>query len=120
MRRLNKSMKEGRFWPDALLSLNPRYEAGPTADELVNSGDICPETAQVFPFRSEAASISQASGAGLRQSAGGTEFRCDHGDRLGQIPLFFRSDRGCHHPCTEGWLWAKDTHDHRIPDERTR
>ena len=39
---IEQEYEEGRFWPDALLSLNPRYEAGPTADELVNSGDICP------------------------------------------------------------------------------
>ena len=25
----------GRFWPDAMLSLNPRYLSGPTVDDLV-------------------------------------------------------------------------------------
>ena len=50
---IEREYKEGRFWPDALLSLNPRYEAGPTADDLVNSGDACSETAQVFPFGSK-------------------------------------------------------------------
>ena len=25
---IEREYKEGRFWPDALLSLNPRYEAG--------------------------------------------------------------------------------------------
>ena len=39
---------------------------------------------------------------------------------IGQIPLFFRSDRGCHYPCAEGWPWAEDTRDHRVSDERTR
>jgi ATP-dependent helicase YprA (DUF1998 family) len=29
-----------RFWPDALLSLNPRYLQGPTVDDLVASGDL--------------------------------------------------------------------------------
>ena len=40
--------EEGRFWPDPLLSLNPRYQHGPTVDELVESGQLCPETARVF------------------------------------------------------------------------
>ena len=52
---ITQKYEEGHFWPDALLSLNPYYEAGPTADGLVNSGDLCPETAQVF--RSKSGSI---------------------------------------------------------------
>jgi len=40
----------GRFWPDALLSLNPRYETGATIDDLVASGDLCKETGNVFRF----------------------------------------------------------------------
>ena len=40
---ITQKYEEGHFWPDALLSLNPYYEAGPTADDLVNSGDLCPE-----------------------------------------------------------------------------
>ncbi|MCW1919231.1 DEAD/DEAH box helicase [Rhodobacter sp. KR11] len=39
---------EGRFWPDALLSLNPAFKRGKTSDELADSGVILPETAQVF------------------------------------------------------------------------
>lgn len=38
----------GRFWPDALLSLNPAFERGPTSDELAAQGIILSETAQVF------------------------------------------------------------------------
>ena len=30
----------GKFWPDALLSLNPRFMAGPTVHELVATGDL--------------------------------------------------------------------------------
>lgn len=46
----------GRFWPDALLSLNPAFERGSTSDELAAPGIILPETAEVFrkngaPFR---------------------------------------------------------------------
>ncbi|MGO8248979.1 DEAD/DEAH box helicase [Rhizobium johnstonii] len=40
----------GKFWPDALLSLNPRFMAGPTADELVATGDLDEATGKVFRF----------------------------------------------------------------------
>ena len=38
----------GRFWPDALLSLNPAFEHGFTADQLAAEGITVAETAQVF------------------------------------------------------------------------
>lgn len=38
----------GRFWPDALLSLNPRFLPGPTVDDLVASGDLDEATARIF------------------------------------------------------------------------
>ena len=39
----------GRFWPDALLSLNPRYLSGPTVEELVASGDLDEATGKAPP-----------------------------------------------------------------------
>jgi hypothetical protein len=38
----------GRFWPDALLSLNPAFAHGSTSDQLAAQGVILPETARVF------------------------------------------------------------------------
>jgi hypothetical protein len=38
----------GRFWPDPLLSINPAYEQGATADALAAQKWILPETADVF------------------------------------------------------------------------
>jgi len=40
----------GRFWPDALLSLNPSYRSDRNVDELVASGDLDEGTGQVFRF----------------------------------------------------------------------
>jgi hypothetical protein len=34
---IDRQYDAGRFWPDALLSLNPRYLQGPTVDDLVIS-----------------------------------------------------------------------------------
>lgn len=47
---IEREYSEGRFWPDALLSLNPRYETGFTVDDLVASGDLSEETGRVFRF----------------------------------------------------------------------
>lgn len=35
---IDRQYDAGRFWPDALLSLNPRHLQGPTVDDLVASG----------------------------------------------------------------------------------
>ncbi|MFC4173766.1 hypothetical protein ACFOYU_17180 [Microvirga sp. GCM10011540] len=40
----------GRFWPDALLSLNPQFLSGPTVDELAASGDLDDATSKIFRF----------------------------------------------------------------------
>jgi hypothetical protein len=37
-----------RFWPDPLISINPRFERGPTVDRLVTAGSLHPSTAGVF------------------------------------------------------------------------
>lgn len=50
---IDRQYDSGFFWPDALLSLNPHYEAGPTVDDLAASGDLDPLTAQVFRAKGE-------------------------------------------------------------------
>jgi Lhr-like helicase len=57
-----------RFWPDAMLSLNPRYLQGPTIDDLVASQDLDEATGKIFRFgvtplrfhRHQAQSIAKA------------------------------------------------------------
>ena len=39
---------DGRFWPEALLSINPKFEFGKYSTELADAGVITPETAKVF------------------------------------------------------------------------
>jgi len=41
-------LAEGEPWPDAVLQLNPAYEAGPTLSRLATSGSIALETARFF------------------------------------------------------------------------
>ena len=47
-REVERQYDAGRFWPDALLSLNPRFLSGPTVNDLVASGDLDEATGKVF------------------------------------------------------------------------
>ena len=86
---ITQKYEEGHFWPDALLSLNPYYEAGPTADSLVNSGDLCPETAQVF--RSEAGPIEfyRHQSQAIAKACAGQSFVVTTGTGSGKSLCFF-------------------------------
>lgn len=37
---IDRQYNAGRFWPDALLSLNPRYREAQTVDDLGDSGTL--------------------------------------------------------------------------------
>lgn len=39
---------QGRFWPDPLVTINPRFEPGKSVGELAASGDLAPELAKIF------------------------------------------------------------------------
>lgn len=45
---IGRQYDAGRFWPNALLSLNPRYLQGQTVDDLVRSGDLDEATGRIF------------------------------------------------------------------------
>jgi Lhr-like helicase len=47
---IDRQYNAGRFWPDALLSINPRFLKGPTAEDLVASGDLDEATGKIFRF----------------------------------------------------------------------
>ena len=81
--------EEGHFWPDALLSLNPHYEGGPTADDLVNSGDLCPETAQVFRFGSDPIRFHRHQGQAIAKACAGKSFVVTTGTGSGKSLCFF-------------------------------
>jgi len=65
---VNRQYGMGRFWPDALLSLNPHFLSGPTVDDLVTSGVLDDATGKIFRFgdtpltfhRHQAQSIAKA------------------------------------------------------------
>ena len=45
---IQRQYDDGRFWPEALLSVNPRFLSGPTVEDLVASGDLDEATGKIF------------------------------------------------------------------------
>ena len=45
---IDRQYDAGRFWPDALLSINPQFLQGPTVDDLIASGDLDEATGRIF------------------------------------------------------------------------
>lgn len=86
---ISREYNEGRFWPDALLSLNPRYEAGPSVDDLVNSGDLDPATAQVFRFGSTPLRFHAHQGQAIAKAKAGQSFVVTTGTGSGKSLCFF-------------------------------
>lgn len=49
---------EKRYWPEALVTINPRYEAGKNVQELVDDGVLDPALAEIFAFGRERTPIT--------------------------------------------------------------
>ena len=84
-----RQYEAGRFWPDALLSLNPHYEEGQTVDDLVDSGDLCSETAQVFRFGSTPIRFYRHQGQAIAKACAGQSYVVTTGTGSGKSLCFF-------------------------------
>ena len=116
---IDRQYDAGRFWPDALLSLNPRYLQGPTVDDLVASGDLDEATGQNFPFWGNAPAVPSPSGAVHRKGSGRSELCGYDRDWFGQVALLFRANSRRNRPRAEGREAAQNQRDHRLSDECT-
>ncbi|MEZ5275380.1 MAG: DEAD/DEAH box helicase [Opitutaceae bacterium] len=79
----------GRFWPDSLLSLNPRYKAGPTIDELVASGDLDEATGKIFRFGHGPLTLHRHQGQSVAKAKAGQSFVVTTGTGSGKSLCFF-------------------------------
>jgi superfamily II DNA/RNA helicase len=46
--KVKEAYDNGKFWPDPLIQINPNYRKGGTVTQLVEMGDLEPETADIF------------------------------------------------------------------------
>src|SRR5690606_30793536 len=47
---VNNAYASGRYWPDPLIQINPRYQLGRSVEELAAEGELHPLTAKMFPI----------------------------------------------------------------------
>ncbi len=79
----------GRFWPDALLSLNPRYLSGPTVEELVASGDLDEATGKVFRFDENPLRLHRHQAEAIAKAKSGKSYVVTTGTGSGKSLCFF-------------------------------
>jgi hypothetical protein len=63
-----------RFWPEPLISINPRFERGPTVDRLVAAGSLHPSTAGVFSIDRKPLQLSRHQAQAIAKAATGQSF----------------------------------------------
>lgn len=78
-----------RFWPDALLSINPRFLKGPTIDELVSSGDLDDATGRIFRFGSEPLQFHRHQAQSIAKARTGQSYVVTTGTGSGKSLCFF-------------------------------
>lgn len=86
---VTRQYDDGRFWPDALLSLNPRFLSGPTVDDLVASGDLDEATAQIFRIGVTPIRFHRHQAQAIAKARAGQSFVVTTGTGSGKSLCFF-------------------------------
>lgn len=81
--------RAGRFWPDSLLSLNPRFKAGASIEHLVASGELDQATGQIFRFGSSPLTLHRHQAQALAKAKAGQSFVVTTGTGSGKSLCFF-------------------------------
>lgn len=79
----------GRFWPDSLLSLNPRFKTGPSIDELTSTGDLDKITGQIFRFNTTTLTLHRHQAQAIAKAISGQSFVVTTGTGSGKSLCFF-------------------------------
>lgn len=80
---------EGRFWPEALLSLNPRFLSGPTVEDLVTSGDLDEATGKIFRIDDTPIRFHWHQAQSIAKASAGQSFVVTTGTGSGKSLCFF-------------------------------
>lgn len=86
---IERQYDAGRFWPDALLSLNPRFLTGPTVDDLVASGDLSEETGKIFRINGVPIRFHRHQAQAIAKARAGQSFVVTTGTGSGKSMCFF-------------------------------
>jgi len=86
---VNRQYEIGRFWPDSLLSLNPRYLPGASVNVLVASGDLDRATGQVFRTHGAPLTFHRHQAQAIAKGRAGQSFVVTTGTGSGKSLCFF-------------------------------
>ncbi|MGY4253616.1 hypothetical protein ACVI1L_000684 [Bradyrhizobium sp. USDA 4516] len=86
---VDRKYDAGRFWPDALLSLNPQYLRGPTVDALVASGDLDEATGKIFRFGATPLQFHRHQAQSIAKARAGQSYVVTTGTGSGKSLCFF-------------------------------
>ena len=86
---VTRQYDDGRFWPNALLSLNPRFLSGPTVDDLVASGDLDEATARIFRIGGTPIRFHRHQAQSIAKARAGQSFVVTTGTGSGKSLCFF-------------------------------
>jgi hypothetical protein len=79
----------GRFWPDPLISINPRYEPGATVDSLADDGTLHPDTAKIFRANGQTLRLHRHQTQAVAKGTTGQSFVVTSGTGSGKSLCFF-------------------------------
>ena len=86
-----------RFWPEPLLSINPRFESGDSIDDLVRGGTLDANTARIFNIDGKTITLHRHQSQAVAKAATGQSFVVTTGTGSGNIALFLHPDHRCRH-----------------------
>ena len=78
-----------RFWPEPLISINPRYERGARIDELASDGPLHANTSQVFRLDGEALRLYRHQTQAIAKAMARQSFVVTTGTGSGKSLCFF-------------------------------
>jgi hypothetical protein len=81
--------KAARFWPAALLSLNPRFLSGPSVDDLVASGDLDEATGRIFRIGGAPLILHRHQAQSVAKARAGQSYVVTTGTGSGKSLCFF-------------------------------
>ena len=63
-----------RFWPEPLISINPRFERGASIDQLAGAGSLHEATVQVFSIDGKPLSLYRHQAQAIAKATAGQSF----------------------------------------------
>jgi ATP-dependent helicase YprA (DUF1998 family) len=89
LNQVNEIYAGRRFWPEALLSINPRFRRDRTIAELIKFGQLHRHTGEIFQFPDRELRLYQHQAEALAKAAAGQSFVVTTGTGSGKSLCFF-------------------------------